>query len=274
MRHRFFRITTQAAVLCLMFVVPLLNVFEIYCVTGTFYAINFGRLSVSDPSVILQAIFAVGESSIPLLTAAMVPIFLSLLFGRIWCGWMCPYHLLADGAWALRQLFRERFCHGAQPELLVAKQTFNANLVRFAFLVGGTMIAGVIGIPVLNYVNAPGIMSTEAMILIKDRLVSIEFWFIVVLFSIELLFFPRFWCRLFCPTGSVISLFRTPFTMKVGTGGKTPGSPCCKENHCSRACPMGLEPYKEGHNLLCTNCARCIDACAIHRLAFRGFESQ
>lgn len=274
MRYQPFRVATQVAVLCLMFVVPFLNLYEIYGVTGTFYAINFGRLSVSDPAVILQAIFAVGELSIPLLTAAIVPIFLSLLFGRIWCGWMCPYHLLADGAWTLRQLVRKRFSTKPQPGLLVVRQAFNANLIRFAFLVGGTMCAGVIGIPVLNYVNAPGIMSTEAMILVKDRTVSVELWFIVILFSVELTFLPRFWCRLFCPTGSVISLFRTPFTVKVGTRGKTPGSPCCKENSCSRVCPMGLEPYREGHNLLCTNCGRCIDACSINKLAFKGFENQ
>lgn len=274
MKYRPFRIGSQIAVLCLMFVVPLLNVFEIYSVTGTFYAINFGGLGVSDPSVILQAIFAVGELSGPLLTAAMVPIFLSLLFGRIWCGWMCPYHLLADVAGAIRQWFRHRVLQKPQGESVALKKSFNANLVRFVFLSAGTMIAGIIGIPVLNYVNAPGIMSTEAMILIKDRMISIEFWFIILLFFGELLFFPRFWCRLFCPTGSVISLFRTPLTLRVGIGGKTPGSPCCRENHCSGSCPMGLEPYRESQNILCTNCARCIDACSFHKLAFRGFESE
>jgi ferredoxin-type protein NapH len=120
-------------------------------------------------------------------------------------------------------------------------------------------------------------LSTEAMILVKERLVSLEFTFIALLFLLELLVFPRFWCRLFCPTGAFIAVFRLPFTLRVGTSVRTPKTPCCKENRCSGACPMGLAPFREGNNLLCTNCGLCIDACrAVEgpgRLRFLGFQA-
>jgi len=271
-----YRRTVQLIAFALMFAIPLLNLYEIYVVTGTFYAVNIGGLGIADPVVILQAIFASGELTVPLLGAALFPLFIALFFGRIWCGWMCPYHLLADAAGLLRRRFRGKGSRLARDERLVVADSFKANTWRYGFLAVGTLAAGAIGIPVLNYVSAPGILSTEAMILIKERLVSLEFSFIALLFLLELLVFPRFWCRLFCPTGAFIAVFRLPFTLGVGTSIRTPKMPCCKENRCSGACPMGLAPFREGNNLLCTNCGLCIDACRAAegpgRLRFRGFQ--
>jgi ferredoxin-type protein NapH len=250
-----------------MFLVPVLNALEIYAITGTFYAINIGGLGIADPSVILQAIFASGELSTPLLAAAVFPLLLALLFGRIWCGWMCPYHVLADMcSWVRNKVLRR-----AGPKPLLVADSFKANMCRFGFLILGTAAAGAISIPVLNYVNAPGIVSTEAMILVKERIVSVEFAFIAILLVVEVCVAPRFWCRLFCPSGAVVSVFRMPTTVHVVSEAKNPKAPCCSENACSSACPMGLAPYREAQDLLCTNCCRCIDACQSKRLRLSGF---
>jgi len=276
--YRPYRRVVQISVFAAMFLIPVLNLYEIYAVTGTFYAINIGGLGIADPVVIFQAIFASGELTVPLLTAAIFPVFLALLLGRVWCGWMCPYHLLADAAAWLRGAFAGRLLRIETRQGLPLSGALPANTCRFGFLIAGTIAAGAIGIPVLNYFNAPAMSSTEAMIFVKERSLSLEFGFIALLLLLELSILPRFWCRLFCPTGAFVSLFRTRFTLHVGADSKTPKAPCCKENLCSLACPMGLKPFREGTNLLCTNCARCIDACrggSSHgRLRFKGFSGQ
>jgi ferredoxin-type protein NapH len=258
---------TQLIVFAAMFAIPILNLYEIYWITGTFYAINIGGLGIADPVVIFQAIFAAASLTLPLLSAALFPVALALIFGRIWCGWMCPYHLLSDCAvWLGSKLKRSPLQAGS------SFTPFRSNVVRFAFLALGAAAAGAVGIPVLNYFSAPGIVSAEAMILIKEQSVSLEFAFIVVILSLELTALPRFWCRLFCPTGSFLSVFRAPFSLRVENAIENSKTACCKENHCSSVCPMGLSPYREGCDLLCTNCGLCVDACPSRRLRFKGFR--
>jgi len=272
-----YRRAAQTGTFIVMFLIPVLNLYEIYTLTGTFYAINIGRLGIADPVVILQAIFAAGELSVPLASAALFPVALALAFGRVWCGWMCPYHLLADVASWTRGLFRAKIIGKTGAGSLPVTSSFTANAGRFGFLVLGTAFAGAIGIPVLNYVNAPGIVSTEAMIFVKERALSIEFVFLAVLVILELTLAPRFWCRLFCPTGALLSLFRMRVTLRVATTIPTPRSACCREKRCTEVCPMGLEAFREGSDLLCTNCGRCVDACASvqgpGRLRFTGFRT-
>jgi ferredoxin-type protein NapH len=266
-----YRRASQIAVLVVMFLIPVLNRYEIYAITGTFYAINVGGLGIADPATILQAVFASAQLTVPLLSAALFPILLAILFGRIWCGWMCPYHVVSDAAAWLRSRFRTGVLKRTEPDRLPCPGSFRANTVRFGFLVLGSFVAGAIGIPVLNYINAPGVLSTEAMIFVKERSLSLEFAFIAGLFVLELILLPRFWCRLFCPTGAVVSVFRLPFTVRVANELKTPRVPCCEENRCTATCPMGLSAYREGDSLLCTNCGRCIDGCPNQRLRFKGF---
>lgn len=263
--YRRSRRLVQLTVFALMFAIPLLNLYEIYWITGTFYAITIGGLGIADPVVIFQAIFAAASLTVPLLSAALFPVVLALTFGRIWCGWMCPYSLLSDGAAWLRSKSR------GSPAL--GQSSFRSNVFRYAFLMLGTVAAGALGIPILNYLSAPGIISTEAMILIKERSVSVEFALILAILGLELTALPLFWCRLFCPTGAFLSIFRAPFTLRVENVVKNPKSACCKENHCSSVCPMGLQPYHEGSDLLCTNCGLCVDSCPSKRLRFKGFKS-
>ena len=96
---------------------------------------------------------------------------------------MCPFHLLADVAAWLRRRFRGKVSLLDRDESLVVADRFKANTWRYGFLAVGTLVAGAIGIPVLNYVSAPGILSTEAMRFVKERMESLEFPLLSPFFS-------------------------------------------------------------------------------------------
>ncbi|MDA8406600.1 MAG: 4Fe-4S binding protein [Deltaproteobacteria bacterium] len=274
MKYGRFRIATQTVVFLLMFAIPLLNVYELYFITGTYYALNVGGLGVADPVVILQAMFASGQLTLPLLSAAVFPIFVALIMGRVWCGWLCPYLFISDRVESLRQFIRRKVFKVDHPVAnREVQNSFRANFIRFSFLITGTAFGGMLGIPVLNYISAPGILSTEAMIFVKERSFSIEILFVLGIVGLQLTLLPRFWCRMFCPTGALLSLIRSPQTLRVDSLSKHPTTPCCKEISCSDVCPMGLQPYRESRDLLCVNCGQCIDACKHDRLRFYSMGS-
>lgn len=252
-----------------MFAIPILNIYELYFITGTYYALNVGGLGVADPVVILQAMFASGQLTLQLLSAAVFPILVALIMGRVWCGWLCPYLFISDRVESLRRLFRRKVFKVANREV---QNSFRANFIRFSFLIAGTAFGGVLGIPILNYISAPGILSTEAMIFVKERSFSIEILFLLGILGLQLTLLPRFWCRMFCPTGTLLSLIRTPYTLRVESMSKNSTDPCCRENSCSEACPMGLQPFRESRDLLCVNCGQCVDACQHNRLRFHGMD--
>lgn len=265
---------TQITVFFLMFVIPLLNIYELYFITGTYYALNVGALGVADPVVILQAMFASGQLTLPLLSAAVFPILVAFIMGRVWCGWLCPYMFIADRVESLRRFIRRKVFKLDNTFInRNAQNSLKANFVRFSFLIAGTAFGGILGIPILNYISAPGILSTEAMIFVKERSFSIEILFLLGILGLQLTLLPRFWCRMFCPTGTVLSLIRSPYTLGVESTNKNSASPCCRENSCSDVCPMGLQPYRESRDLLCVNCGQCIDACKHNRLRFHGMGS-
>jgi ferredoxin-type protein NapH len=267
------RMVIQVSFFLLMFIIPVLNIYEIYFLTGTYYALSFGGLGVADPVVILQAMFASGQLTIPLLSAALFPFLVALLLGRVWCGWLCPYLFVADRIDSIRRFISRKIFFDQKESVKKTGSSFRANFVRFSFLIVGTAMGGLLGIPLLNYFSAPGILSTEAMIFVKERSFSVEITFLAILFGLQLTILPRFWCRLFCPTGSLLSTIRSPLTLRVEFVGKISSAPCCKENSCSEVCPMGLEPYMESRDLLCVNCGRCVDACKFNRLRFGGLGS-
>ncbi len=267
------RMVIQVSFFLLMFIIPVLNVYEVYFITGTYYSLSFGGLGVADPDVILQAMFASGQLTIPLLSAALFPFLVALLLGKVWCGWLCPYLFVADRIDSIRRFILRKIFVDQKESVNKTGSSFRANFVRFSFLIVGTAMGGLLGIPLLNYFSAPGILSTEAMIFVKERSFSIEIMFLAILFGLQLTILPRFWCRLFCPTGSLLSAIRSPLTLRVEFVGKISSAPCCKENSCSEVCPMGLMPYMESRDLLCVNCGRCVDACNFNRLRFGGLGS-
>ena len=236
----------------LMFIVPILNMLEIYFIKGTFISMDIGELAVSDPLAVLQAVFASHEVKAVMLASITLPVVITLLLGRVWCSWACPYYLILDGIEFLRKKLK----------LKSLKPTYNpnmptkANLFRFILLIIGFIFVGIAGIPLLYLISPPSIISSQVVMLVKYFTITAEFIFIPIILILEFFFFYRFWCRFFCPTGTVLSFFRSKKGMRVEYSGSCSGC-----NRCVKICPMVLDPRKDGNSSQCHNCGECIETC-------------
>ena len=254
-RIGFYRRCAQLLTLAAIFAIPALNLYEITFVKGTFYSMDIGDVALADPLAIFQAVFTSRTITLMMLASVVIPVFLVLMFGRVWCSWFCPYYLLTEVvAWG-RSMFA---ILGVKPFTSSYREgsTSRQNLIRYLVLGGGLLLAGIAGIPLLNLVSAPGIISSQALVLVKFHTVTFELAFILLILLLEFFLF-KYWCRLFCPTGSFLSLFQWRRGLKVSKLHQK----CSRCHTCIRSCPMQINPMTEGDNPMCHNCGVCIDAC-------------
>ena len=254
-RIGFYRRCAQLLTLLAIFTIPLLNLYGITFVKGTFYSMDIGDVALADPLSIFQVVFTSGTITLIMLASIIIPVFLVMMFGRVWCSWFCPYYLLTEVvAWGRGKLV----VLGIKPFASSYREgsTSRQNIIRYLVLGGGLLLAGIAGIPLLNLVSAPGIISSQALVLVKFRTVTFELMFILFILLLEFFLF-KFWCRLFCPTGSFLSLFQWRRGLKISKLNQE----CSRCHTCISSCPMQINPMTEGNDSMCHNCGICIDVC-------------
>lgn len=249
MKIKTLRRIAQISALIAIFVIPFMNVWELYFIKGTFYSMDIGDAAIADPLAVFQSMLASGRISAQMIGSVVIPLALVMLLGRVWCSWFCPYYLLTEWMEAAgkRLGFKIR-----KPESSPSK----ASRFRFIFLILGLIVMSVIGVPVLNLISAPGIISSQALVAVKFGYVTFELAIVLAILFFEL-FYYRYWCRLFCPTGTFLSLFRNRRGMTV----RKVQDECSMCGSCVRVCPAVINPMTEGESLHCHNCGDCIDSC-------------
>lgn len=239
------RSITRLIFFLLLFIIPVLNILEIYFIKGTYISLDIGLLSISDPLAIAQAAFLSDTINTAMLASLVIPIAAALILGRVWCGWACPYYTIT--CIISRKNNEEKY----DPRI-----KRRANIIRFTVLILGFAFVGIAGVPLLFLISPPSLLSSQSIMIIKHMMVTIEFALILIILITDIVSKKRLWCRYICPTGSSLSILRNKHTLSVKYSGRCSG---CKE--CIKVCPALLDPRKDGADAQCTNCAECIIKC-------------
>ena len=189
-----------------------------------------------------------GEFFVLLLaTLAFVFLFLlvTLVFGRVWCGWACPQTLLSDltGALASERRRRKRRpvrLAGAWVLLVLVSALFSAATLWYfvePLEFFGRLGRGDLG-PVLSIAWA-------------------------VLFAVLLLdlgFVRGTFCATTCPYAKLQGVLFDANTLVVAYDSRRDDE-CVDCGACVRVCPTGID-IRNGLQAACIHCAACVDACA------------
>ncbi len=192
----------------------------------------------------------------PFLMTAAIPIILSVIFGRFFCGWICPatfiYELNTNFAAWLRWA-------GLRP----GNRHFDKRL-KYAVLGLGLVLSAVTGSVMVAAIYPPALIGREIYygVALGGFGAGIVFFLATLVF--DLLVARRGFCRYLCPGGALYSLLGRYRLVRIRRIVETCND-CAK---CNAVCEFGLDPLRDGFGQECNNCTACMAVCPTDALIF------
>jgi cytochrome c oxidase accessory protein FixG len=169
-------------------------------------------------------------------------IFTTTIFGRLWCGWLCPQTVLVD-ATTFMATARER---GYAARAVAA----SAGMV-----VSAVIAASLIGYFVSPY-DLPSLLQTGGM----PAKIAVGSWLALsAIVFLDLIALRRRFCATVCPYAKLQSVLFDDRTLVVAFDSRR-AEECMQCNACVKACPVGID-IRKGPQMACIHCAECVDAC-------------
>ena len=173
----------------------------------------------------------------------------TVLYGRIWCGWMCPQTVLSDFSRSLETISAWFSGHR-----LLRVAISHTLLAVFSALVAVDLIA---------YFVSPYDLIGDAM---SRSVGPWTFWswaFFSALIYLDLAFVRQRFCATVCPYARFQSAFFDQRSLTIAFDTSRTGE-CMGCEACVRACPAGID-IRNGLQVECINCAECVDSCSRQR---------
>jgi ferredoxin-type protein NapF len=242
-----------------------------------------------DPLIVFGSTLS-GRVFLLVFIPAVIVVLITIFFGRIFCGYICPMGITVDYSDKIQGIKKQK--GEGKPRLYRLKYFL-------LFFTIGSAIFGVssvfIGAPLSLITRFYGLFIYPVITLLGKMGLSIiqpvaerfEIYGLVyadfitpryaTLFFI-LLFFTgifaagrinsRFWCRYLCPSGAILALFSNFSIVKRGVSEN-----CTKCGKCARSCPMGaiLKETPENTSFReCIGCLTCRDVCPVNAVSFNA----
>jgi ferredoxin-type protein NapH len=266
----------RRVLLVLISLLFLLQVFGVSIITGYLVGSAFlHTLNFLDPFSFVEVLLASRELTSVLLISLIPVILIYIIFGRSFCGWLCPLDWVFEMIASLKRVKKKR----------------ESKVIKYALTNGGSLRnekysyipLGVVSlILILDYLFKVPIFSRYISHLtnvfrlavsnsyLSFNIFVFSFLVLFTLFLIEF-FFPRLWCRYICPVGIVYGTFNRISLIKL----KFERVDQCTFCHlCAERCYMKvdlmskIERLKAGEDerstlrsSSCIYCGECVRSC-------------
>ncbi len=245
-RFETLRVLTASLVIILFTFAPS---FEI--LYGTTSALSFGGFSIISPLEWALITLSTKTVIVSLLVPALIVVLIIFLFGRFFCGWICPMGILLDYSHKLTVEKNKRF--GAlrknREKYIVLLIVLAASLI-FNFTIPYLYSPPGIVYRILIYYTLRGVIGADLAILL--------FLLILDVFATR---YGRTWCNTLCPLGTIISIFSIVNLVRPKVDQKT----CINCLECERICPMRIPIIQaDGWAMTaCNKCFKCREICPV-----------
>ncbi len=230
---------------------------DLDAIKGTTWSGVFFDFKLSDPLAGLGQFVASLSLYQPLLIAIAVPVVLTVLLGRFYCGWICPATFLYELNTNIRLLLKR-----------LGFKTNNQHISRslkYYVLALGLLLSAFFSTIFVASVYPPAIIGREIFYLIALGGFGSGLVFFTLTLLFDLLVARRGFCRYLCPGGALYSLLGRYRLLRI----QRKVDQCNDCAKCNAVCEFGLDPLRDDFGQECNNCTACIAICPTDALTFK-----
>lgn len=196
------------------------------------------RLHVFGVSLWMDEFFLV---LVALIFVTFFTVLVTLMFGRIWCGWSCPQTVLVD----FTRFLDKAYSRGI---------AYRIGAYAVTFLISLIVAANLIWYFVSPYEFFYRLYSGSLGNIISG------FWCaMTAILFLNLLLLRRSFCATVCPYAKLQSVLFDRGTLVISFDQRRQEE-CMSCMACVTTCPVKID-IRRGTNAACVSCAECIDAC-------------
>ena len=229
-----------------------------------------------DPLVAIGTVLTTHTLYWPLLWA-LATIVLTIIFGRFFCSWVCPFgsiHHFAGFLGNRKRTTKQRIQVNRYRKAQCVKYII---LVVFLFMAVFPSLAATLQTGLLDPIPLVTRSFNLLIVPILDRSVnfvsvSARFyegaWLIMTVFLTTVLLnliIPRFYCRFICPLGALFGILGRFAIWRIGKKQKT----CSDCKLCEKSCEGGCQPSGNIRISECVLCFNCLDDCKDELTGYR-----
>ena len=249
------------------------------------------RILEMDPLVTIATALATGHVY-RFLGWGILILAVTLLFGRVFCNWACPYGTLHQFvSWVFsvmktserwesnryRPIFTLKYMILAVFLIMASLGALQIGLLdpiclmyrtfATAFAPASDMVVSVAGERIAAAGGDPLFLDSLKFAPGATRRVFVgSFWigaFLTVLLGLNL-WIPRFFCRVLCPLGALLGVFARAAVFRIDRDVHK----CTDCNLCLTRCEGAADPHSQVRLSECFGCMNCIDDCPEDALRF------
>ena len=210
------------------------------------------------------------------ITSVVFIILFTVVFGRIFCGWICPQTIFMEGVFRKIEYWIEG---DRNKQIKLANQPWTSEKIWKKTLKWSIYV--IISLIITHWMFMYIVGYQDVFKIMQEGPVVYPTNFIVMIIFTGLFYFVFAWfreqvCTLVCPYGRLQGVLIDKETINVfydfkrgenrakwrkGEDRKAAGKGDCIDcNQCVVVCPTGID-IRNGQQLECINCTMCIDAC-------------
>ncbi len=176
----------------------------------------------------------------------------SFLYGRLWCGWVCPQTLASDFADSLRRRLDKAF--GTRP----GKPRFALSRALWAISILAVSLGT--GVVLACYWLAPSTVFAATAAPWRDAAAGLTVYSLAAVLAADMLWLRRRFCTHACPYGALMGTLADKNTLAVRYLEERTDD-CIGCHKCEVDCPMGIDIKNGVGQHACIGCGECIDSC-------------